>query len=622
MSKLDLSSPSSSSIAKDLASEQRREKNAQVERTNLLNMLKLSIKALIESYMELRKQITDGHRELEQFFIILEDILRHRIRTKRNILGAKREFLGALEAIEKVYPDISSNLTSAKTMPGIKTILGKCRAWLRLSLMGKCIADDFKALIDNKQLLVDWYEPDSIIFTEDAVVIGGLLQSLNALDYNLTSDGSEFDIESIAIDFSMFLKDGNYLKTSNPPSSPTHAQNASPGTNEFSMLLDQKAYLEELNKKLTQELAQANIIIEEQGLNLKTKKLEKSDLEVKLDTTVKELSDLKTIVESSSLVHKKELEVITSDLDVERETYQHSRSTLNELYQAVQKQLESELKLRQELEKELSGQRHLRSESEVATRLLEKNIQEKQDSIISMREQLSETKISLVQMQSKIEEQTEIASDQSQRIESLETTCGGLSKDNQILRTEIQRNKEQLQISQHSATQLTSALNESEQRFQNTERDLKMERQWRTALQSELEQVNTANLELTKESEQLAALKIEHEGLQIRVGDLQEACAEQEIALVEMGQSLSSAHQNLSNVKLSNRRMWVEDRTTNDCQKCQKSFTMKRRRHHCRNCGGIYCAACSDNNFSIAASSKPVRVCDNCYNVLCESLPQ
>ena len=88
MSKLDLSSPLG---GKDL---ERREKNALVERTNLLNMLKLSIKALIESYMELRKQITDGHKELEQFFIIIEDILRHRIKTKRNILGAKREFLG------------------------------------------------------------------------------------------------------------------------------------------------------------------------------------------------------------------------------------------------------------------------------------------------------------------------------------------------------------------------------------------------------------------------------------------------------------------------------------------------------------------------------------------------
>ena len=294
-------------------------------------------------------------------------------------------------------------------MPGIKTTLGKCRAWLRLSLMGKCIADDFKALIDNKELLIDWYELDSIIFTEDAIMIAGLLQSLNALDYNLTSDGSDFDIECPAIDFSMFLKDGNYLarpKTSEPESSATDS--TSPNTNEFSVLLDQKAYLEELNKKLTQELAQANLIIEQQGLNLKSEKSVKSSLEQRLDNTAKELFELKTVVESSSLVHRKELEVITSDLDIERETYQHSRSTLNDLYQAVQKQLESELKLRQDVEKELSSQRHLRSESEVATRLLEKNIQEKQDSIISTREQLSETKTSLVQMQNKIEEQVSV----------------------------------------------------------------------------------------------------------------------------------------------------------------------------------------------------------------------
>ena len=274
--------------------------------------------------------------------------------------------------------------------------------------MGKSIAKDFQALVDNKELLVDWYEPESILFTEDAVVIAGLLQSLNALDYNLTSEGSDFDIDSLVIDFSMFLKDGNYLahpKLSDPQMSPETKQSDTPDVNEFSVLLDQKAYLEELNKKLQQELTQANSTIEQQGLNIRNKKVESTDLVDKLDTTAKELSELRSVVESSSLVHKKELEVITSDLEIERHTYQHSRSTLNDLYQAVQKQLESELNLRQELEKELSAQRHMRSESEVAQRLLEKDIQEKQDNIISMREQLSQTKTSLVQMQNKIEEQ-------------------------------------------------------------------------------------------------------------------------------------------------------------------------------------------------------------------------
>ena len=213
--------------------------------------------------------------------------------------------VGVLEAVERVYPDLSSNLTSAKTMPGIKTILGKCRAWMRLSLMSKSIAEDFKSIVDSKQQLTDWYEPDAIMFTEDAVVIAGLLQSLNALDYNLTREGAEFDADTPVIDFSMYLKDGNYLarpKTSDTKCSPMHNAADSTSSNEFSMLLDQKAYLEELNKKLQQELSQANAVIEQQGLSIQSRKREKSDLEGKLDNTVKELSELRSIVESASLV--------------------------------------------------------------------------------------------------------------------------------------------------------------------------------------------------------------------------------------------------------------------------------------------------------------------------------
>ena len=53
-----------------------------------------------------------------------------------------------------------------------------------------------------------------------------------------------------------------------------------------------------------------------------------------------------------------------------------------------------------------------------------------------------------------------------------------------------------------------------------------MEKQWRSALQSEIDQVKATNLELSKDSEQLAVLKTEHEALQQRVGDLQEVCSQ------------------------------------------------------------------------------------------------
>ena len=39
----------------------------------------------------------------------------------------------------------------------------------------------------------EWYEPQSMMLSEDAVVVCGLLMGLNALDYNVMMSGEDFD---------------------------------------------------------------------------------------------------------------------------------------------------------------------------------------------------------------------------------------------------------------------------------------------------------------------------------------------------------------------------------------------------------------------------------------------
>ena len=62
-------------------------------------------------------------------------------------------------------------------------------------------------------------------------------------------------------------------------------------------------------------------------------------------------------------------------------------------------------------------------------------------------------------------------------------------------------------------------------------------------------------------------------------------------------------------------RQWVDDAETDSCMTCRKSFTMRIRRHHCRNCGGIFCNSCSSKSAAILkyGITKPVRVCDPCF---------
>jgi len=65
-------------------------------------------------------------------------------------------------------------------------------------------------------------------------------------------------------------------------------------------------------------------------------------------------------------------------------------------------------------------------------------------------------------------------------------------------------------------------------------------------------------------------------------------------------------------------RAWVQDQETKNCMACKLKFTTVRRRHHCRKCGGIFCANCSAKRIPILeiGYSEAVRVCDRCYNTL------
>eukprot|EP00965_Chrysotila_dentata_P133957 4430312-Pleurochrysis_carterae.AAC.1 len=63
---------------------------------------------------------------------------------------------------------------------------------------------------------------------------------------------------------------------------------------------------------------------------------------------------------------------------------------------------------------------------------------------------------------------------------------------------------------------------------------------------------------------------------------------------------------------------WLPDTLANDCQLCSSPFSTANRRHHCRHCGRIACAACSKSKLAIHkfGVNKPTRVCAECATVL------
>jgi len=64
--------------------------------------------------------------------------------------------------------------------------------------------------------------------------------------------------------------------------------------------------------------------------------------------------------------------------------------------------------------------------------------------------------------------------------------------------------------------------------------------------------------------------------------------------------------------------LWVPDHAVSCCMRCRTQFWFGRRKHHCRNCGQLYCSECSDNLAPIPSEQlyHPVRICDDCFQKL------
>ncbi|XP_019740726.1 phosphatidylinositol-3,5-bisphosphate 3-phosphatase MTMR3 isoform X2 [Hippocampus comes] len=63
---------------------------------------------------------------------------------------------------------------------------------------------------------------------------------------------------------------------------------------------------------------------------------------------------------------------------------------------------------------------------------------------------------------------------------------------------------------------------------------------------------------------------------------------------------------------------WYPDHLAAQCYGCESRFWLATRKHHCRNCGNVFCASCCDQKIPVPSQQlfEPSRVCKNCYGSL------
>uniref|UniRef100_A0A6Q2XCY2 RUN and FYVE domain containing 2 n=1 Tax=Esox lucius TaxID=8010 RepID=A0A6Q2XCY2_ESOLU len=569
-----------------------------MERANLLNMAKLSIKGLIESALSFGRTLDSDYPPLQQFFVVMEHCLKHGLKVKKSFLGYNKSLWGPLEMVEKLCPEAGEIAASVRDLPGLKTPLGRARAWLRLALMQKRLADYLRVLITRKDLL------SHTGYAEMCILV--------YLMFYISQVG--------VIDFSMYLKND------------IDDYRSEERNGQIAAILDQKNYVEELNRQLNSSV---------HGLQGRVDNLEKSNSKLIEELAIAKNNIIKLQEENHQLRNEntiilmkaqQQLEVTQVDVDVELDTYKQSRQGLDEMYNEARRQLREECQLRQDVENELVVQVSMKQEMDLAMKLLEKDIHEKQDTLIGLRHQLDEVKAINVEMYSKMQTSDDGMKQKNDMITRLEEKTNQITATMKQLEQRLQEAERDRWTAEdgarkfkqdfaNKADSLQKQIAQREKQMLQLETDLKIEKEWRQTLQNDLDRERDIVAQLSAEAQQINGLKKEFHRLQDENSQLKGICEEQEKALEELGCKLSESKLKIEDIKEANKalqggQVWLKDKEATHCKLCEKEFSISRRKHHCRNCGEIFCNACSDNELPLPASPKPVRVCDTCHALL------
>uniref|UniRef100_A0AAX7SKB3 RUN domain-containing protein n=1 Tax=Astatotilapia calliptera TaxID=8154 RepID=A0AAX7SKB3_ASTCA len=508
-----------------------------IERLNLMNMAKLSIKGLIESALNLGRTLDSDYAPLQQFFVVMEHCLKHGLKTKKTFLGQNKSFWGPLELVEKLTPEAGEITASVKDLPGLKTPLGRGRAWLRLALMQKKLSDYMKTIINRKDLLSEFYEPNALMMEEEGAVIAGLLVGLNVIDANLCMKGEDLDSQVGVIDFSMYLKDGG------------HSSKSVEGDGQITAILDQKNYVEELNRHLS---ASVN------NLQAKVDALEKSNTK---------LTEELAVANNRIITLQEDVERVKEESSYQLESRKALRSDSAADGQALgetRKQLKEETLLRLDVEKELEVQIGMKQEMELSMKMLEKDVCEKQDALVELRQQLEDLRAINQQLMHK----------------SQSADASSKQKSEIIVRMEEKMN------------QMSGTIKQLETRCKQAEKERDLA------------------LEANRLFKQDFGDKIE--SLQVEVEQLRKQSSQHVLMAVCLCTVQRLMH--LFLFVVLPQESFLEISEPSMCTMCEQADSLLKTK--CKNCSGVFCESCVSKELPLPSSILPETVCTACYSLL------
>lgn len=188
---------------------------------------------------------------------------------------------------------------------------------------------------------------------------------------------------------SRYLKDGNYLK---PAEDRGAVKDERFSEYNFTLLQDQKVMLQERLKTAEVRTAEVEALLTDANVARHAATVRAAKLEGDCSASKKKIESLNSELQQKMASFEKTLSDHSADIETERSTYEKSREGLNDMYAALEKQIETERGMREEVEAEMGTVLATKKELEIRVDELSADSEQKQKTIEGLRAQLKEVK--------------------------------------------------------------------------------------------------------------------------------------------------------------------------------------------------------------------------------------
>uniref|UniRef100_A0A8C1GSI2 FYVE and coiled-coil domain-containing protein 1 n=1 Tax=Cyprinus carpio TaxID=7962 RepID=A0A8C1GSI2_CYPCA len=155
-----------------------------------------AVSELTKECKENGEPITDDSSNLHKFSYKLEYLLQFDQKEKTTFLGSRKDYWDYFSDCLAKIKGANDGIRFVKSIPELKTSLGKGRAFIRYSLVHQRLADTLQQCLMNHRVTSDWYNSRSPLLKPHlSVDIINYLYELNDVQFDVASRGHDLDSE-------------------------------------------------------------------------------------------------------------------------------------------------------------------------------------------------------------------------------------------------------------------------------------------------------------------------------------------------------------------------------------------------------------------------------------------